>query len=141
MDINSGFRVGGCLSDADACTEPSMPAEAAGRLHTCGNAALSHQPTLVARMFHLLANIGGRILAARREHPTVRAVGTIVMIDARCLQVLSYFREYHPAYVEWLDDSSCNILFRGEAVQLPSAKTCALFLHSQNHYREPAVDP
>ena len=39
-------------------------------------------------------------------------------LSACCLQVLSYFREYHPAYVEWLDDSSCNILFRGEAAQL-----------------------
>lgn len=30
------------------------------------------------------------------------------------LQVLSYFREYSPVYCEWLDDSSCNILFRDE---------------------------
>lgn len=29
-------------------------------------------------------------------------------------QVLSYFGEYSPVYVEWLDDSSCNILFRDE---------------------------
>ena len=43
---------------------------------------------------------------------------TAVTLVTCCLQVLSYFREYHPAYVEWLDDSSCNILFRGEALQL-----------------------
>lgn len=29
-------------------------------------------------------------------------------------EVLSYFREYSPVYCEWLDDSSCNILFRDE---------------------------
>jgi hypothetical protein len=43
---------------------------------------------------------------------------SIATLGACCLQVLSYFREYHPAYVEWLDDSSCNILFRGGAAQL-----------------------
>mmetsp|Transcript_8241 Transcript_8241/g.24586 ORF Transcript_8241/g.24586 Transcript_8241/m.24586 type:complete len:457 (+) Transcript_8241:321-1691(+) len=26
-------------------------------------------------------------------------------------EVLSYFGEYQPVYVEWLDDSSCNVLF------------------------------
>lgn len=25
--------------------------------------------------------------------------------------MLSYFGEYQPVYVEWLDDSSCNVLF------------------------------
>lgn len=26
-------------------------------------------------------------------------------------QVLSYFGEFQPVFVEWLDDSSCNVLF------------------------------
>lgn len=30
------------------------------------------------------------------------------------LQVLGYFSKHNPVYVEWLDDSACNILFRDE---------------------------
>lgn len=33
------------------------------------------------------------------------------VLNSEVAQVLSYFGEYQPVYVEWLDDSSCNVLF------------------------------
>ena len=68
------------------------------------------KPVLPAVWLHSLETIDPGILR-------VSGISTVIL-GACCLQVLSYFREYHPAYVEWLDDSSCNILFRGGAAQL-----------------------
>ena len=59
------------------------------------------------------------VLEERKEHgwdiprrpEAVHLYGVDCMSTADCL---SYFSDYGPTFVEWIDDSSCNVLFEDD---------------------------
>ena len=46
-----------------------------------------------------------------RRPEAIHLYGVDCMSNSDCL---SYFGDYGPTFVEWIDDSSCNILFEDE---------------------------
>ena len=59
------------------------------------------------------------VLEERKERPAdiprrpeaIHLYGVDCMTSAECL---AYFGDWGPTFVEWLDDSSCNVLFEDE---------------------------
>lgn len=64
-------------------------------------------------------------MEVKRRQETLYLYGTDKMSTE---DVFKYFVEHKPRFVEWIDDSSCNVVFDDHGCALSRSRS-ALFLH------------